>query len=79
MQTPPQTQMEPRPIISAPRFFADERLGSRVPSSRPRVPRQVLMNQIERHVRLEVAAAETFLDLPTVETLHAESASSFLN
>jgi len=30
----------------------------------------VLVLQIERHVRLERAAAEAFLQLPTVEALH---------
>ena len=40
---------------------------------------EVLLSQIENHVRLEQAAAESFLSLPATETLHARSASTLLN
>jgi hypothetical protein len=70
-------------------LFADERLAT-MPSSffvddrAPRsqtisVPIEVLLLQIERHVRLEQAAAESFLDAPTVEALHTRTASPLVH
>ena len=78
-EAPHITRLEARSAISARRFFADEHLAMPPSVPRPYLPRRVLLNQIERHVLLEVAAAETFLDLPTVETLRANSASPLLN
>ena len=45
----------------------------------PRVSLEVLLAQIERHVRLEHAAAESFLDFPTSETLHSRTASPLVH
>jgi hypothetical protein len=39
------------------------------------LPSHVLALQIERHVRLEQAAAEGFLQLPSVEALHTPTLS----
>jgi hypothetical protein len=72
----PDVPLEHRTMMPAPRFFTDELAAPRLTT---RLPREVLLNQIERHVRMEVAAAESFLDLPTAELLHAESASPILN
>lgn len=50
------------------RFFM---LRPTVPAEPPvRVAADALVLQIERHVRLERAAAEAFLQFPTVESLH---------
>jgi hypothetical protein len=45
----------------------------------PRVPIEVLLAQIERHVRLEQAAAESFLYDPTVESLHGRTTSPLVH
>lgn len=45
------------------------------PGARARVPADVLILQIERHVRLEHAAAESFLQVPSVEALHMATLS----
>jgi hypothetical protein len=66
----------PSAPIPAPRFFAS------APSARigdSRVPLEVLRRQIEAHIRLEQAAAESFRDVPTRETLHSRTVSPFMN
>jgi hypothetical protein len=62
--------------IDPPRFFAGDLMR---PASTPKLPLELLLTQLERHVRLEQAAAETFLDRPTPESLHSPSASRFVN
>ena len=58
-------------LLSIPsRFFADDR----APSSSV-VPIEVLLLQIERHVRLEQAAAESFQGAPTAEALKMSTTS----
>jgi hypothetical protein len=78
------TRGEPRPeappdrqlVLERPRFFA-------APATKPAepavLPVEVLVSQIERHVRLEQAAAENYLDLPTRDALHSRTASPLLN
>jgi len=58
-----------------PRFFVDDR----VPQPRPNLPIEVLRLQIERHVRLEQAAAEAFRDYPTTETLRTLTTSPLVH
>ena len=43
------------------------------------VPIEVLLLQIERHVRLEHAAAEAFQQAPTPELLHIRTASPLVH
>ena len=69
----PQPQPLPAPRPAA-RFFADEQ---KVAPHELDVVRVVL--QIERHIRLEQAAAEAFLALPTAESLHIRTASPLSN
>jgi hypothetical protein len=45
----------------------------------PRVPLEVLLSQIERHVRLEYAAAESFIDFPSAESLHSRTMSPLVH
>jgi len=45
----------------------------------PSVPIEVLLAQIERHVRLEHAAAESFLFDPTAESLHSRTTSPLVH
>lgn len=47
--------------------------------SQPRVPLEALLLQIESHVRLEQAAAESFLSAPTSALLHGRTVSPFVN
>jgi len=43
------------------------------------VPIEVLLLQIENHVRMEQAAAESFLASPTQTLLHSKTTSPFVN
>jgi hypothetical protein len=70
-----EAQPERKLVLERPRFFAPEAK----PAGAPPVPVEVLVSQIERHVRLEQAAAEAYLDLPTRDALHSRTASPFLN
>lgn len=65
----------PTLVISpaAQRFF----VGDGAPQ--PRVPIEALLLQIERHVQLEQAAAESFLDEPSFESLHTRSMSPLVH
>ena len=60
------------PVESA--FFAQRA----VPAPVVQVPVELLLSQIERHVRLEQAAVETFVEIPTMQNLHARTAASHL-
>jgi hypothetical protein len=77
----PQEQEQPQPqpvVLAAPaRFFARD-LATPI-ETRPRIPIEALLLQIESHVRLEQAAAESFLDSPTSLLLHSKTASPFVN
>ena len=57
------------------RFFIREPLAA----APPRVPIEVLLLQIERHVRLEQAAGESFACAPTPQSLHCPSSSPLMN
>jgi hypothetical protein len=62
--------------LDPPRFFARP---SERPSDGSLVPIEVLLREVERHVRLEQAAAEAYLDRPTREALHSPTRSSLAN
>ncbi len=70
---------EPRPerklALDPPRFFA----AAAQPDAASQVPLELLLRDVERHIRLEQAAAEAYLDLPTRDALHSPSASSLAN
>ena len=71
----PEAQPERRLVLEPPRFFAS-------PAAKPAeaaLPVEVLLSQIERHVRLEQAAAEAYLDVPTRDSLHVSTPSPLLN
>ena len=74
-QQPPavQPKREPAASITPARFFAESVAAPRVMP--PRVPLEALLLQIERHVRLEQAAAESFLEAPTSALLHSKTIS----
>jgi hypothetical protein len=60
------------------RFFSDR--APVPPAVSPvQVPIEVLLLQIENHVRLEQAAAESFLAFPSQALLHSKTSSPFVN
>ena len=69
---------ERKPAALPSYFFAGEQL-ERVAASGTQFPIEVLLLQIERHVRLEQAAAESFLALPTAESLHSRTHSPLVH
>jgi hypothetical protein len=72
----PSTTIQPRLDLAPERFFADN------PKSfhrQPHVPLEVLLLQIEQHVRLEQAAAESFISLPSSEVLNCRTQSPLVH
>ena len=57
-----------------PQFFADHASAPGV-----RIPIEALLLQIERHVQLEQAAAESFHYAPTAQSLHSRTASPLVH
>ena len=74
----PRPEVRPalEPVLGAPRFFAG---AAAPPPAAPQLPVEVLLSQIERHVRLEQAAVESFLNGPTAESLYTKTSSPLLN
>ena len=81
--TAPQPEVRPVQAVAAPRFFADAVIpaaaGPGGHPATPRVPIEALLLQIENHVRLEQAAAESFVEYPTAALLHSKTVSPFVN
>lgn len=75
---------EPKAVAGAvpAHFFATTAKGPtqivRPAAARVEVPIEALLLQIESHVRLEQAAAESFLDQPTVALLHSRTMSPLI-
>jgi hypothetical protein len=72
----PAVQPGRAPALEPARFFAQPPVA---PPAVSRVPIELLLSDIERHVRLEQAAAEAFLELPSRDALHAHSRSPLAN
>jgi hypothetical protein len=74
----PEPAPEPKKVRrEAPaRFFAPGVATIRV--DRAQVPIEALLLQIESHVRLEHAAAESFLEDPTTSLLHSRTMSPLI-
>ena len=71
----PARQPELQP--AKPRFFIDQAtIPTMIPDS---VPIEALLLQIENHVRLEQAAAESFVEFPTANLLHSKTISPLVN
>jgi hypothetical protein len=70
-----ETRPEQKLVLAPPRFFGDVADPARTPG----VPVETVLSQIERHIRLEQAAAESFVDVPTAESLHSRTPSPFVN
>jgi hypothetical protein len=65
-----------RQVLDETRFFAVEAPS---PAAAPRVPIEVLLLQLEHHVRLEQAAAESFLHAPSMQALHSRTTSPLVH
>ena len=70
-----QPEIDARLLMAPSHFFVDDR----PPAVPPVVSVEALLLQIERHVRLEQAAAEAFQDFPTVEALHMATTSPLVH
>lgn len=75
---PTQPQLPLTRAVASTRFFSDSAPASQILPSR-QVPIEVLLLQIENHVRLEQAAAELFIATPTQGQLHRKTNSPFVN
>jgi hypothetical protein len=69
---------KPVPASVPARFFVEE-MPVPVAARQPRVPIEALLLQIERHIRLEQAAAESFLESPTAQSLHSRTSSPLVH
>jgi hypothetical protein len=74
-ETVPQPHKE-LPAHAPAHFFVDPIVIPPLPQP---IPLQALLLQIESHVRLEQAAAESFLESPTPALLHSRTASPLVN
>jgi len=64
--------------VAPARFFSD-RVAIPPVAPHQQVPIEVLLLQIENHVRMEQAAAEVFLAFPSQARLHSKTSSPFVN
>jgi hypothetical protein len=67
----------PRAAVSPARFFVDR--PALPVAARNRVPVEALLLQLESHVRLEQAAAQSFLESPNSSLLHSRTISPLVN
>ncbi len=80
-EIPSSTEQPMLPLVKAvppTRFFSDSVAAPQTLASR-QVPIEVLLLQIENHVRMEQAAAELFISTPTQTQLHSKTNSPFVN
>ena len=75
--SPVQPELRPVKTVAPGRFFTDQVMPPAAPP--PHVPTEILLTQIENHVRLEQAAAESFLESPSRAQLHTKTTSAFVN
>ena len=69
---------ENRQLVEKPRFFKADMTYPMSVTASP-VPVEVLLRQIEQHIRLEQAAAESFHLCPTPESLHTHTSSPLMH
>ena len=72
----PKLPIQPRIDLAPERFFAATPPAFH---RQPDVPIAVLLYQIEQHVRLEQAAAESFIRLPSPEALNCRTQSPLVH
>jgi hypothetical protein len=74
---PAERREEPRPVLVPSHFFVADR--ARPPAYQPAIPIELLVSQIDGHVRLEQAAMEAFLQSPNAQSLHSRTTSTLVN
>jgi hypothetical protein len=74
----PKAQPEQPLVKTTPARFFAERITPTIPTPMP-IPIEVLLQQLENHVRLEHAAAESFVAHPSHAQLHSKTTSTFVN
>ena len=74
-----QPELAKAAAVAPPRFFADPVPVMMPTAAYTQVPMEALLLQIEKHVRLEHAAAESFLAAPNAVLLHRRTMSPFVN
>ncbi len=73
----PATVASVKPAAAREKFFIEPPI---IPAAaRSRIPIEALLLEIENHVRLEQAAAESFLESPTPAVLHSRTISPLVN
>jgi hypothetical protein len=72
----PEPEMQPVHLQAPARFFAEAPMPPA--PNYASVPVSALLLEIENHVRLEQAAAESFLASPTIDLLHMRTVSSLV-
>jgi hypothetical protein len=75
----PQPEKAKAAVAVPARFFADPVIVPLVAAQEVKVPIEALLLEIENHVRLEHAAAESFLAAPTPLLLHSRTTSRLVN
>jgi hypothetical protein len=75
---PPEAVAERKSLDVPSKFFAAAP-PQHATAAGQQIPIEVLLLQIDRHVRLEQAAAESFLELPTAESLHCRTTSPLVH
>jgi hypothetical protein len=80
-ETPLTVAVDERLAAVPERFFVRDAAPQPSPAVRliPKVPVEVFLAQIERHIRLEQAAAESFLSAPSLESLHGRTVSPLVH
>jgi hypothetical protein len=79
---PEATSPAKRVALEPQRFFASAADAAPPAESRPEaeaVPVEALLLRIEQHIRLEQAAAESFLHTPSGQSLHSRTTSRLVN
>jgi len=69
-------EIEPRHFFAA---QADAAPGARPGPEAEPIPVEALLLRIEQHIRLEQAAAESFLHTPSGQSLHSRTTSRLVN
>jgi hypothetical protein len=64
---------------AAARFFSERIAIPATPAPPIHIPIEALLLEIENHVRLEQAAAESFVAFPSHAQLHSKTTSRFVN
>ncbi len=72
----PELPVRPQLDLAPERFFSDT---PKAFHRQPQVPLEVLLLQIEQHVRLEQAAAESFISLPSPAALNCRTQSPLVH